>query len=474
MKNTRDLVIIGGGVGGLVTASVAGQLGLDVVMIEKENRLGGDCLHYGCIPSKTLIRAAEVAHTVNTADEYGIQTGPGTTDLGAVMDRVRRVIEEIQLHDDPERFRGYGVDVRFGEARFVDSRHVEVNGETLAGKRFVIATGSRPAVPPIPGMDEVDYLTNETIFSQRELPTKLAVMGGGPIGLEMAQAFSRLGSEVTVIEMADQVLPREDPELTRELEGVLRTEGLQLMTGTAVEGVSQRDDNIQLTCQQGEERRNVTADTLLVAAGRKANTGSLNLEAAGVATERGLIQVDRRMRTTRRHIFAVGDCCGPLPFTHVAEYQAGIVIANALFRFPKKADYRHIPWCTYTSPELARAGLTEAEARDKGMAVEVARFRVADIDRAKAEGQRNGLFKFVTSRGKLVGASILGPRAGELIHEPLLAMQAGLKLSQISGMVHAYPTLAEGNRRTVNTLFSPRLFAAGPRRLVRWLNRLLP
>lgn len=474
MKDTRDLIIIGGGVGGLVTASVAGQLGRDVVMIEKEERLGGDCLHYGCVPSKTLIRSAEVARTVRNAGEFGIRAEGGETDLGAVMDRVRQVVEEIQLHDDPERFRGYGVDVRFGEARFVDSRHVEVNGETLAGKRFVIATGSRPAVPPIPGLDEIDYLTNETIFSQRELPKRLAVMGGGPIGLEMAQAFSRLGSEVSVIEMADQVLPREDPELTRELEGSLRHEGVRLLTGTAVEGVRREGGEIRLECRQGEEARTVTADHLLVATGRKANTESLNLDAAGVATERGLIRVDRRMRTSQRRIFAVGDCCGPLPFTHVAEYQAGIVIANALFRFPKKADYRNIPWCTYTSPELARAGLTEAEARDRGLPVEVARFRFADIDRARAEGQRGGLFKFVTSRGKLVGASILGPRAGELIHEPLLAMQAGLKLSTISGMVHAYPTLAEGNRRTVNTLFSPRLFAAGPRRLVRWLNRLLP
>ncbi len=474
MTHKHDLVIIGGGVGGLVTSSVAGQLGLDVVLIEKEGKLGGDCLHYGCVPSKTLIRSAEVAHDIRRAGDYGLDASAQSVDLGRVMDRVRNVIETIQVHDDPDRFRSYGVDVRFGEARFIDAHQVEVNGEIIAGRRFLIATGSRPAVPPVPGLEQADYLTNENIFAQRELPRRLAVMGGGPIGLELAQAFARLGSEVTVIEMADHVLPREDPELSKELEETLRREGITLHTGTTVESVSTTDSIRCLECRAGDEKHTVEADALLVAAGRQANIESLDLEAAGVKTERGLIRVDRRMRSSRKHIFAVGDVCGPLPFTHVAEYQAGIVIANAIFRVPRKADYSRIPWCTYTAPELARVGLTEAEARERGMDVEVARFRFSDVDRALAEGHTDGLFKFVTRKGRLVGASILGPRAGELIHEPLLAMQAGLRLSTISGMVHAYPTLAEGTRRTVNTLFSPKLFAPGTRRLVHWINRLLP
>lgn len=473
-RRGHDLVIIGGGVGGLVTASVAGQLGLDVVLIEREPSLGGDCLHYGCIPSKTLIRSAEIARLARDAGRFGVTVGEVSIDLERVMDRVREVIARIQPNDDPERFRGYGVDVRFGTARFIDSHTVDVDGETIAGRRFVIATGSRPVAPPIPGLDAVDYLTNETVFSETRLPRRLAVIGGGPIGLELAQAFQRLGSEVTVLETVPQVLPREDPEIATALQEALTAEGLDLKTGVAVERVDREAGLYRLQCGAGEQSRIVEADALLVAAGRSPNIESLDLDKAGVASSQAGIQVDARMRTSARHIFACGDVCGPYPFTHMAEYQAGIIIANAIFRAPKKASYRVVPRVTYTDPEVAHVGLTEHQARDQGLAVQVARFDFGDVDRALAEGAERGLAKLIIHKGRLVGASLVGHHAGELIHELVLAMQAKVKVGQIAAAIHAYPTLAQIHRRAVNTLYSPKLFAPGTRRLVHWINRLLP
>ncbi|MCG5498926.1 dihydrolipoyl dehydrogenase family protein [Ectothiorhodospira variabilis] len=474
MKHSHDLILIGGGVGGLIIASVAGQLGLDVVLIERRERLGGDCLHYGCVPSKTLIRSAAVAHQIRHADRYGLDPVASEVDLGRVMDRVRASINTLGEHDDPERFRNYGVSVRFGAARFVDPHTVQINGEQIRGRRLVIATGSRPAVPPIPGLDGIDYWTNETIFDQRQLPERLAVLGGGPVGVELAQAFSRLGSRVTVLQRPSSLLPREDPEMTRALERQLSNEGLSVATGSTVESVASEDGEICLQGQNAEGGFQVTADAVLVAAGRRAQIDDLGLEAAGVKVKNGLIRVDRRMRTSQRHIFACGDCCGPYPFTHVAEYQAGIIIANAVFRLPKRADYRVVPWVTYTAPELARVGLTEAEARSRGMGVQVARFSFRDVDRAVCDGETAGSAKLVIHKERLVGATLLGAQAGELIHELVLAMQTRLKVGQISATIHAYPTRAQVHRRAVNTLYAPKLFSPRTRSLVRWIQRILP
>lgn len=474
MKHSHDLILIGGGVGGLIIASVAGQLGLDVMLIERRERLGGDCLHYGCVPSKTLIRSAAVAHQIRHADRYGLEPVASEVDLGRVMDRVRASINTLGEHDDPERFRNYGVSVRFGAARFVDPHTVQINGEQIRGRRLVIATGSRPAVPPIPGLDGIDYWTNETIFDQRQLPERLAVLGGGPVGVELAQAFSRLGSRVTVLQRPSSLLPREDPEMTRALERQLSNEGLSVATGSTVESVASKDGEICLQGQNAEGGFQVTADAVLVAAGRRAQIDDLGLEAAGVKVKNGLIRVDRRMRTSQRHIFACGDCCGPYPFTHVAEYQAGIIIANAVFRLPKRADYRVVPWVTYTAPELARVGLTEAEARSRGMGVQVARFSFRDVDRAVCDGETAGSAKLVIHKERLVGATLLGAQAGELIHELVLAMQTRLKVGQISATIHAYPTRAQVHRRAVNTLYAPKLFSPRTRSLVRWIQRILP
>ncbi len=467
----RDLVIVGGGVGGLVVASVASQLGVGVSLIERNEKLGGDCLHTGCVPSKTMIHAARVASLMRRGDAFGLDAIDLTVDLGRVNDHVQSVIDRIQLHDDPERFRAYGCEVLFGHAEFTDPHSVRVDDRQLAGRRFVTATGSSPLVPPIEGLEETGYITNEELFGLRELPERLAVLGGGPIGLEMAQALARLGSRVTVVEALPQLLPQEDPAIADALRECLLAEGLTIHTSTRAERVSRQGDTRIVECSGGLQ---LEADQILVAVGRRPSIDSLGLEAAGVAYDASGIQVDRRMRTSQKHIYACGDVSGPYRFTHMAEYQAGIVISNAVFRFPKKTDYRVVPWVTYTDPELARVGLTEQQARDSGIEPTVLCFPFKDIDRALAGVEAQGMSKFVTHKGRLLGASILGPHAGELIHEVVLAMQAGVKIGQLSAAIHAYPTLAQIHRRTVNTLYGKRLFSAGTRRLVRWINRLVP
>jgi len=476
MARRHDLIIIGGGVGGLVVASVAGQLGLDVVMVERAPRLGGDCLHYGCVPSKTLIRSAGVAQLARRGREFGLDVTLGEVDLGRITDRVAEVVARIQEHDDPQRFRDHGVDVRFGEARFVDPHTVDVGGESLRARRFVLATGSGPALPDVEGLATVGYLTNESLFSERALPRRLLVLGAGPVGVELSQALQRLGSEVTLLDMGDQILPRDDAELTGELTGLLEREGVDVHLGTcAVRASRARDGAKTVEARRGDRTLSFEADEILIATGRRANVEGLNLEAAGVElTDDATIRVDSRLRTSARHIFACGDCAGPFPFTHVAEYQAGVIIANVAFRLPRRVDYRAVPWVTYTDPELAHVGLTAMEALQRNIPAEVARFRFRDIDRALAEGSEDGLVKLVVHRGRIIGGSILGPHAGELIHEVGLAIDNRIPLRRLATAVHAYPTLAQIIKRAAGSLYAPRLFSARSRRLVRVLNRILP
>ena len=469
--NKRDLVIIGGGAGGLVIASVAAQLGLKVTLIEKEKKLGGDCLHYGCIPSKTLIQAGKVASLMRRGAEFGLPAIEPEVDLAKVNAHVQSVIDLIQPHDDPERFRDYGCEVLFGAAEFIDAHSVKVNNETINSKRFVIATGSRPFVPPIEGLEEAGYLTNIEIFSLQKLPGRLVVLGGGPIGLEMAQAFSRLGSQVTVVERLPHLLPQEDPEVADVLQKKLADDGIKFYTGISAERVSRAGELRTVHCS---DDINLECDQILVAVGRRPNIENIGLETAGINFSARGVEIDSRQRTSQKHIYAVGDVCGPYPFTHMAEYQAGIVISNAIFRFPKKTDYRVVPWVTYTDPELARVGLTEQQAIEKGIAPTVLRFDFKDIDRALAEVETAGFTKLITHKGKILGATILGPHAGELIHEIVLAMQTGTKISEVSATIHAYPTLAQIHRRTVNTLYAPKLFSSRTRTVVKWINRLLP
>jgi dihydrolipoamide dehydrogenase len=471
-KRKRDLVIVGGGAGGLVVASVAAQLGLKVTLIEREKKLGGDCLHHGCVPSKTLIRSAKVASLMRRAGDFGLPTMMPDIDMGKVNARVQTVVDHIQQHDHPERFRGYGCEVLLGEAaEFVDSSSVRVGNRVIHGRRFVIATGSRPYIPPIAGLEDSACLTNLDIFSLQQLPQRLVVLGGGAVGLEMAQAFSRLGSQVTVIEMLPHLLPQDDPEVSDALRILLEQEGITILTGTSAERVLREDEHRIVECSDGVT---IEADRILIAVGRRANVDNLGLAAAGVEyTERG-IEVDMRMRSSQKHIYAVGDVCGPYPFTHMAEYQAGIIISNAVFRFPKRADYRVVPRVTYTDPELARVGLTEKQTMEKGIKPMVLRYQFKDVDRALTDNETNGLVKLITHKGRILGASILGPHGGDLLQEIVLAMNTGAKIGDISATIHAYPTLSQANRRAVNTAYAPKLFSAGTRRLVRWINRLLP
>jgi len=475
-QRKRDLIILGGGAGGLVVASVASQLGLKVTLIEAREKLGGDCLHHGCVPSKTLLHCARLVQQQRRAVALGLVAGAEpVVDPAAVNAYIRSVIDTLQVHDDPERFRAYGCEVLFGHGRFVGPRQVEVNGEVLRAKRLVIATGSSPFIPPVEGLAEAGYLTNEQLFSLDTLPGHLAVLGGGPIGIEMAQAFHRLGSRVTVLMRGDTILQNDDPELAAQLQVVLGEEGVEFVTDSELLRVAKEEDGQRrLYLKVAGEARELLVDELLVATGRKPNVEGLNLEAAGVEAGRKGINVDERLRTANRRIYACGDVCGPYQFTHMAEYQAGIVISNALFRFPKKVDYRIVPWVTYTEPELAGVGLSERQAREQGLEVEVLRFPFRDIDRAVAEGTTVGTTKFVVHKGRIVGAAILGPRAGELLHEVVLAMKSGTSIATLSSTIHAYPTLSQVHRRTVNTHFSGKLFSPASRQLVQWLNRLLP
>lgn len=467
----QDLVILGGGVGGLIIASVAGQLGLKVTLIEKTDSLGGDCLHYGCVPSKTLIQSAKVASLMRRGEEFGLPGVAADVELGRVMTHVADVIAAIQKNDDPERFRGYGVEVIVGGARFLDAYRVEVNGRTITGRRFVIATGSSPAVPPVEGIDRIEYLTNETVFSHERLPARLLVLGGGPIGVELAQAFLRLGSKVVLVQRNKNLLPKEDPDVAAALHEQLAREGMEIQTEVNAERIRHKNGSLELECSGG---LNLKGDTLLVASGRKPNIESLDLDAAGVAYEARGITVDPRLRTSQKHIFGCGDVCGPFPFTHMAEYQAGVVISNAVFRWPKKVDYSVVPWVTYTDPEVARVGLNETQAKERGVDYELLRFDFKDIDRALAEVAPQGFSKILIHKNRILGATIIGAQAGELLHEIILAMQARLKLKEISGAIHVYPTLAQIARRTVNTHYAKKLFSPSTRRLVSVVNKLIP
>ncbi len=471
MPARRDLVVIGGGPGGLVVASVASQLGLKVTLVEKSARLGGDCLHSGCVPSKTLIRTARVAHLMRTASRYGLPDCEPDVDMGAVIDRVNDVIADIQVHDDPERFRGYGCEVVFGTARFTGPNEIRVGDELIRGRRFVIATGSRPVIPPVPGLEEAGFDTNETIFNRRQLPQHLAVVGGGPIGLELAQAFARLGSRVSLVEQADQLLPAADADIAGCLAQVLAAEGLALHTGTQVTAARRDGDSRQLQLGDGNT---IECDRILVATGRRPALHGLGLDVAGVGYERSGITVDRRLRTTERHIFAIGDVCGPYPFTHMAEYQAGVVLANLLFRLPRKADYRVVPVVTYTDPEVAQVGLTENTARAQGIRCDVTTFPMADIDRARTDTATPGFLKILTRRGRICGASLVGAHAGELIHELALAIRLKAKAQAITELVHAYPTYAQIHRRTLNARYAKLFYSRKTRFMVRLINRLWP
>ncbi len=473
---SHDIGIIGGGAAGLTVAAGAAQFGARAVLIEKSPRLGGDCLHFGCVPSKTLIRTATLWAHARRAREFGLpELALPPVDLGTVMDRVRGVIEKIQAHDSEERFCKLGAEVRFGPAHFIDSHTVEVDGQRLSARSWVIATGSRPSLPPLEGLSSVPFWTNETLFSQRALPARLLVLGGGPIGLEMAQALGRLGSRVTVIEFLDRILASEDADVAAILQQRLRAEGMEVLAGTRAVRAEMTGATIRLSVAPaaGGATRVLEADALLVATGRRPNVEGMGLEAAGVAFSPKGIPTDARLRTNVPHIYACGDVHGKLAFTHVAGYEGSVALTNAVLRLPRKADYANVPWCTYTDPEVASVGLNEQRAARAGVACRVLQEPFAQNDRALAEGETLGKIKVLVSpQGKLLGCQIVGEHAGELIHEWVAAMSGGVKLSTLAGAIHAYPTLSEISRRVAGSMFTDRLFSARTRGVLKFLFRL--
>ncbi|MCA3628665.1 MAG: FAD-dependent oxidoreductase [Methylobacterium sp.] len=469
-----DLCIIGAGSGGLSVAAGAAQMGASVVLIEKAE-MGGDCLNTGCVPSKALIAAAHMAHAHRIGGRFGIHGGEPDVRFPEVHDHVHGVIGAIAPHDSVERFEGLGVMVIEAAGHFVDRETVEAGGQRIKARRFVVATGSRAAVPPIPGLAEAGYLTNETIFDLKERPAHLIIVGGGPIGIEMAQAFRRLGSEVTVIEKFG-ILARDEPEAVEVVRASLQNEGVRLVEKVGVGEVRRAEGMVTVTLEdESAFGRALAGSHILIAAGRRPNIESLGLDAAGIAFTAKGITVDARLITSNRKVFAIGDVAGGPQFTHIAGYHAGIVIRNALFGLPAKVDDKALPWVTFTDPELAHAGLTEAEARKAGHAVEVLNWTFALNDRAQAERATEGLAKVILGpRGRILGATIVGPRAGELIGTWGLAISAGLKIGAIASAVLPYPTLSEISKRVAGSYYTPKLFGAFTRRLVGLVQRFLP
>ncbi len=470
MKNNDlyDLCVIGAGSGGLSVAAAAASFGQKVVLVEK-GKMGGDCLNYGCVPSKALIAAAKQAYGFTTGEPFGIRPQKPQVDFSRVNEHVHSVIAGIAPHDSQARFESLGVKVVRAAARFIDSKTIMAGDETCHARRFVIATGSSPAAPPVPGLADVDYLTNETIFLNKTLPEHLIIIGGGPIGMEMAQAHSRLGAQVTVLE-AFSPLGKDDPELSRFVLDQLAKEGIEVMAGAKITNIGQSDDGINIKLEHEAAKLELNGSHLLVAAGRKPNIEGLGLEAAGIEYDRPGIRVDKGLRTTNSRVYAIGDVAGGLQFTHVAGYQAGLVVRNILFRLPVTNRTSHIPWVTYTDPELANVGLTEAGAKQSGIKIKVLRWSFAENDRARAERKTDGMIKAIISkRGKILGCGIVGPGAGELIQSWSLAVSSGLKISDMMNHVVAYPTISEISRRVAITHYAE--FPANPwvRRVIGWL-----
>ncbi len=467
-----DICVIGAGSAGLAVAAGAAMLGVKVALCER-GKMGGDCLNYGCVPSKSVIAAAEAAEVARTAGRFGITTSAPVADYARLRNHVRGVIAAIAPSDSVERFSGLGVRVITAPARFVSAREVEAGNVTITARRFVIASGSSPLVPPIPGLADAPHFTNETVFDLDVRPTHLAVIGGGPIGCELAQAHRRLGTAVTVVEMA-RLMPKDDPELVDFVRRRIIADGVALWEAARVTRVDRDGSGVRLTIENASGERRLAASHLLVAAGRRPNVEGLNLEAAGVHYSAKGIEVDGRLRSSNPKIYAIGDVAGGYQFTHMANYHAGIVIRNALFRLPAKVDQRAVPWVKFTDPELASVGLNEADARQRySDRLTILRWPFHDNDRAQAQRTTEGLIKVIaTRRGRVLGASIVGAHAGELIQPWVLATLGKASLGDLAQMIVPYPTLSEVTKRVAGTYFAPRLFSPWARQLVRLLARL--
>ncbi len=472
----RNLVVIGAGAGGLVSAYIGAAVKAKVTLVEG-HKMGGDCLNYGCVPSKALIRSAKAVKQLRKADAFGLRGAQGTVDFAAVMQRVHDVIRDIEPHDSIERYTELGVEVLQGHARITSPWTVEValsdgRTQTLTTRNIVIAAGASPFVPPIPGLKEASFLTSDTVWNLTALPKRLVVLGGGPIGSELAQSFARLGSEVTQVEMAPRIMVREDPEVSELVAESLRADGVRILTGHQAVRVEVADGEKRLIVQHAGAELAVPFDELLCAVGRSPRVTGYGLEELGIAlTPRKTIETNDYLQTLYPNIYAVGDVAGPFQFTHTAAHQAWYAAVNALFgRFKRfKADYSVIPWATFTDPEVARVGLSETEAREKGIPFEVTKYGIDDLDRAIADGTAHGFVKVLTVPGKdkIVGVTILGEHAGDLLAEYVLAMKHGLGLNKILGTIHTYPTLSEANKYAAGEWKR----AHAPQRVLAWLER---
>jgi len=468
----RDIVAIGAGAGGLVSSYIGAAVKARVTLIER-HKMGGDCLNFGCVPSKALIRSAKLMDSINHSAHYGVETASGEIDFAKTMERVHNVIKKIEPHDSVERYTDLGVDVIKGEARITSPWTVEVNGKTLTTRNIIVATGAQPFVPPIPGLDKVDYLTSDNLWNITRLPKRLVVLGGGPIGSELTQAFTRLGSEVWQVEMVDRIMNREDPEISEMIKQKFIEDGVNVMVNTKAVGVEIDDSGEkQLVCERDGENIRIAFDEIIIAVGRSARSTGFGLEELDISTRRnGTIEVNEYLQTRFPNIYAVGDVAGPYQFTHVASHQAWYASVNSLFGTFKKfrADYRVIPWATFTDPEVARVGLNETEAKEQNKPYEVTTYGIDDLDRAIADSADHGMVKVLTVPGKdkILGVTIVGTNAGELIAEYVLAMKHGLGLNKILGTIHIYPTMSEANK-----------YAAGewkrahqPETLLKWVEK---
>jgi pyruvate/2-oxoglutarate dehydrogenase complex dihydrolipoamide dehydrogenase (E3) component len=461
-KYDYDIGILGGGAAGLTVASGAAQLGAKTLLVEKEKELGGDCLHFGCVPSKTLIRTAQAYHTMKHSKAFGLpRVDVPPVDFTKVKERIQSVIATIQKHDSEQRFCSLGARVHFGEPAFTDEHSIRLNGQSVSAKTWVIATGSSPDRPPIEGLDKTPYITNKEIFSLDRLPESMIILGAGPIAIEMAQAFCRLGTKVDLVQRSGQILTKEDKDMADEVMHVLAEDGVAFHLNTSVLGVKDLGNEREVLVKDKEGKTtSLRAERILVAMGRDPNIQGLNLAGIGVDLDRKGIKVDERMRTSQKHIYGAGDVTGKFQFTHAAGYEGGIVVSNAIFHLPRKANYSFLPWCTYTDPELASIGMNEKRAKEAGIEYSVFTEAFRDNDRSLAEGESAGKIKMLLDKDeKPIGVQILGPQAGELLSEWVAILNGKVKLSTLASAVHPYPTLGEINKRVAGTYFSPKIFS---------------
>lgn len=452
MPETYDVIVIGGGTAGLVTASGCARLGRRVALIERE-KLGGDCLWTGCVPTKALVASARLVHQMRNADAFGLEPVTQNVSPRRILESMRQRRATISRHDDPQKFRDLGIDVIEGSARLLRGREIEVGGRVLAARDIVLATGSRTAVPPIDGLEDAGYLDHASFLAQDELPSTILVLGGGAIGIEFAQLFGRFGAKVTVVEAGDEILPREDASVVRRIREILTAEGVELVTGTSVEAVRREGSRRIATLREADgTRRDVVVDALFVAAGRRGNTEGLGLEDAGVAVERSYVVVDRFLQTTAPRVWACGDVHGGPQFTHVAAYEAVKLVRNMLFPGRAAVDYTHIPWTLFTDPEAAHLGMTEHEARaEHGDTIEIYQLEMEDVDRAVVDRADSGFVKIICDqRGRVLGAHVVCADASSVIQEIVLARRAGLKVSELATRLSSYPSLSDAIQKAAS------------------------